>query len=163
MIYFILIFSIFFEAIISNIVYINSIFIPLFLITSLVIIYPYFSNKKNYLILSILFGLLYDIMFVNSAFISTISIFICSSIISILFELLNYNLFNSSLINIIIIIIYRIITYILLILIGYINFNLSLLFKSIYLSLILNIIYGIIIYIILKKINIIKKIGKNKM
>ena len=156
MIYFTLIFSLFFEAVISNLFEINSLFIPLFLLTSLTMIYPYFNNKKNYIILTIVFGIIYDIMFVNSAFISTISFFTCSFAIITLFRLLNNNIFNSSLINIIIIILYRIITFILLILIGYINFNISLLLKSIYLSLIMNVIYGIVIYIILKKVNTLK-------
>ena len=159
MIYFILIFSLFFEAVISNIVEMNSIFTPLFLLTSLTIIYPYFKNKKNYVVLMVVLGAFYDVMFVNSAFISTISFFACSFVIILLFKIINYNLLNSSIINIAIIILYRIITFLLLILIGYINLNISLFLKSIYSSLITNIIYGIIIYIILKKINIIKKIG----
>ena len=159
MIYFTLIFSLFFEVVVSNIVKINSIFIPLFLLTSLILVYPYFNNKKNYIILMAFFGMLYDVMFVNSAFISTISFFCCSFVVMLWFKMLNYNLFNSALINIVVIVLYRIITFLLLLLIGYINFNISMFLKSIYLSLIINIVYGIIVYIVLKKVNIIKKIG----
>lgn len=163
MIYFTLIFSLIFEAIISNIVEIDSIFIPIFLLCSLVIIYPYIDKKNNFLILSIISGFFYDNIFVNSNFISTISFFICAYLIIMLYKILNNNFINSLIAVILTLILYRLSTYLLLILIGYNGITFKLLFRSIYSSLIINIIYSIILYFILKKINIIKKIGKNKI
>ena len=162
MIYIILIFSFLFECAFSNIVNINSILIPLFLITSFSIIYPYFKKEKyNFIIVCTIFGLLYDIAFYNSTFINTISFFICSLFIIISYNYLTYNIYNSNIINILVIIFYRLISYLLLCIIDYTSFNCLVLFRSIYSSLIANIIYGLIIYIIIYLILKIIKVKRN--
>ena len=156
MIYIILIFSMLFEAAFTNIVNSYSFLIPLFLLTSLTILYPYFKNNKlNFVIVSIICGLFYDIGFTNSLFINTISFGICSGIIILMYSYINYNIINTSFINIVIICIYRIISYFLLCIIDYVNFNEILLLEGIYNSLLANIVYGIIIFII---VNLIAKI-----
>lgn len=150
MISLVLIFSFFFEAIFTNIVSVNSIFIPLFLITALVLIYPYFNNKKlNYLIVSLIIGIFYDIGFSDTIFVNTIGFGILSGIIIICYNYVNYNIYTANIINVIILITYRIITYIILLSINYISFSRYILFKGIYSSIIINIIYGIILYIII--------------
>ena len=151
----ILIISLLLECAISNIISLNSIFNPLFLITSLSLIYPYFKkDTTKYLIICSTSGLIYDIVFYNSIFLNTISFFILGLIVILLNKYLSKNILNIVLITIISIILYRLISYILLILIGYTNFNLLVLFKCIYTSLVINIIYGIMLYLLLKKIKI---------
>lgn len=146
----ILIFSFLFEAIFTNIVSINSIFIPLFLLTSIVLVYPYFKNKKfNYLLVCIILGVFYDIGFSNTIFVNTISFGILSGIIMVCYNYVNYNIYTSNIINVIILITYRVLTYIMLLSINYISFNRNILLKGIYSSLLINIIYGIILYIII--------------
>ncbi|MBR6690684.1 MAG: hypothetical protein IKL65_05075 [Bacilli bacterium] len=160
MIYIIIIFSFLFESIFSNIVVNHSFLTPLFLLTSLSILYPYFKNKKfNFVIVCIICGLFYDIAFTNSQFINTISFGICSGFIILAYNYVNYNIFSSNFINIINIILYRIISYLLLCIIDFVKFNEFSLLERIYNSLLVNIIYGIIIFVI---INLLAKIFNTK-
>ena len=163
MIYIILIFSMLFEAAFTNIVNSYSFLIPLFLLTSLTILYPYFKNNKfNFVIVSIICGLFYDIGFTNSLFINTISFGICGGLIIWGYNYMNYNVFSCCFVNIINIIFYRIISYLLLCIIDYINFKGIILLEGIYNSLLVNIVYCVIIFIIvdlISKIFNIKKIN----
>ena len=153
MIYIILIFSFLFEAAFTNIVNNYSFLTPLFLITSLSILYPYFKNNKfNFVIASILCGLFYDIGLTNSPFINTISFGICSGLIILGYNYMNYNIVNSNFINIIVICIYRIVSYLLLCIIDFVKFNEMFLLEGIYNSLLVNVVYGIIIFIIVSLI-----------
>ena len=154
MIYIVIIFSFLFESVFSNIVNINSFLIPLFLLTSLSIIYPYFKNKNfNFVIVSIICGLFYDISFTNSPFINTISFGICSGLIILSYNYVSYSIYSSNFINIINIIIYRVISYLLLCIVDFVNFNESILLEGIYNSLLVNLIYGVILFIIVDLIS----------
>jgi len=150
MIYFILIFSYLFETAFSNVVPINTIFTPLFLLTSLTILYPYFKNKKiNFIIVCIICGLFYDITLTNSSFINTLSFSICGGLIILGYNYINYNIYSSNFFNMIVLIIYRIISYLLLCIVDFIKFNEMTLLEGIYNSLISNIAYGIFIYLLI--------------
>ena len=150
MIYVILIFSFLFEATITNILPLNSIFTPLFLLVSLTLLYPYFKNKKiSFIIVCVICGLIYDITLTNSCFINTLSFGICGGLIVLIYNYVNYNIYSSNIINLIIIIAYRIITYLLLCIVDFIIFDEMLLLESISNSLISNIIYGIFIYLLM--------------
>lgn len=150
MIYIYLVLSFLLEAIVTNIFSLNSLFIPLFTLTSLVIIYPYFNNKIfSFIITSIILGLLYDITFSSSIFINTIVFGVSSALIILLYNYVNFSIYSSVLFNTIIIIFYRLISYLILCVIEYLNFNQFLLFKGIYSSLIINILYGLISYFML--------------
>jgi len=151
MICFILIFSFILESIFTNIVAINSLFIPLFTITSLVLIYPYFKKKKqNYIIICLVLGFFYDIAFADSIFVNTISFSIIGSLVILCYNYVKYNIYTSNIIKIIILISYRIISYIILLSINYIPFNNRIFFRGIYSSLLMNMIYGIILYVIIE-------------
>lgn len=153
MIYIIIMFSFLFEASFTNIISNNSLFVPLFFITSLVILFPYFKNKYiNFIIVCLLCGLFYDIAFTDSIFVNTLSFGLCGGLIILGYNYVNYNIFSSNIINMIILILYRIISYIMLCIVDYISFNEMDLLRGIYSSLIVNLIYGIIIYIIIDKI-----------
>ncbi len=150
MIYIYLILSFLLEAICTNIFSLDSLFIPLFTLTALVIIYPCFNNKVfNFIITSVILGLVYDIAFSSSIFINTIVFGISSALIILLYNYVNFSIYSSILFNIVIIIFYRLVSYLILCVIEYLNFNQSLLFKGIYSSLIINILYGIVSYILL--------------
>ena len=151
MICFILIFSFLFEAIFTNLVGSNSIFIPLFTLTSIVLIYPYFKKKNfNYILVSLILGIFYDICFSDSIFVNTICFGIIGGLNILIYNYVNYNIYTSNIINIIIIITYRIISYIILLSINFITFNSIVFFKGIYSSLLINIAYGIILYFIIE-------------
>lgn len=151
------------EGIFTNIVSMNSIFIPLFTITSLVMLFPYFNDKRdnlNYIVISAIAGLFYDIVYTNSLFVNTFAFTLCSLLVIFINKYVTSNLFNRSCINIVIIIIYRIFTFFALCLFQYIHFNENILLKGIYSSIIANIIFGIIIYIVFNKIG--KKLNLKK-
>lgn len=162
MIYIIIIFSFLFESAFSNIVNSYSFLTPLFLLTALPIVYPYFKNNNiNFIIMCIICGIFYDISFTDSLFINTISFGMCGGLIVLVYNYVNYNIFSCNCINIIIIIFYRIISYLLLCIIDYVNFNGNILFQGIYNSLLANIINGVILFIIvdlLSKIFNIKRV-----
>ena len=161
MIYCIIIFSFLFEASFSNIIPKDSLFTPLFLITSLVILFPYFKNKKiNFIIVCIICGLFYDIVFCQSIFINTLSFGISGSLIVLAYNYINYNVYSSNFLNLIIIVFYRLISYLLLCIVDFISFNEVALLKGIYSSIIVNIIYGVFIYIIIALLSKIFRIEK---
>lgn len=143
------------EGIFTNLISINSIFLPLFTITSFVITYPYFNKEKKYLfiITSFIIGVIYDIAYTNSLFINTFTFILCSLLIMLINKYIKENLISKIIINIFITIMFKIISYLLLFTFGFIKFNQNILLKGIYSSLILNIIYGLILYIICDKIN----------
>lgn len=149
----ILIISLLLECAISNIISLNSIFNPLFLIISLSLLYPYLKkDSTKYLIICSISGLIYDIAFYNSVFLNTICFFILGLVVIQFNKYLSKNILNTIIIIITSIILYRLISYSMVCIIGYTNFNINSLFKSIYTSLIINIIYGIILYNVLKRI-----------
>ncbi len=152
--YLVLVISLLLEAIFSNIVSLNSLLIPLFLITSLVIIYPYFCKKNiNFFLVCLVSGFLYDLIFADSLFINTLSFSFAGIIIILGYSYVNYSIYSSNILNIIVIILYRIISYLLLCIIGYTTFNENILLSGVSSSLILNIIYGLILYLVIDMIS----------
>ena len=159
-----LIFSFLFEAVFTNLISINSFLTPLFLITTLTLIYPYFNNRNiniNYIIVCLILGLFYDIAFADSIFVNTVSFGIIGGIVILCYNYVKYNIYTSNIINIIILITYRIITYIILLSINHITFNNKIFFSGIYNSLLINILYGIIMYCIIEVIA--KILGKKRV
>ena len=149
MIYILITLSFLLESVVSNIVPINSFLTPLFVFTSLIILYPYFKNKRlNYIITFAICGLIYDVCFTDLIFINTICFSICGIISILCYNYFKYNIYSSNILNILNIIIYRIINYLILIIISYMSFNSFILLKGIYNSIIINIIYGVFIYLI---------------
>lgn len=151
----IIILSFILEGIFTNLFSFNSLFLPLFSITSLVIAYSYFNKEKKYIfiLISIIIGILYDICYTDSLFINTFTFTICSLLIILIDDYISNGFINKLCINIIIIIMFKIISYLLLFVFGFIKFNQNVLMKGIYSSLILNIIYGVILYFICDKIS----------
>lgn len=151
----ILIVSFILQGILSNFINIDTnIFNLLFPIVALIIIYPYFrKNNSKYFICAGIYGFLYDLIYTDT-FVLYAGLFIMIGfIISILNIIFSNNIINIGFITTLVIIIYRIITYSILVIVNYLNFDLNILFKSIYSSLLLNIIYAIIIYFISDKIS----------
>ena len=161
MIYVVIIFSFLFESIITNVVSMNSLFIPLFVLISLSLLYPYFKkNNKNFIIICGITGLFYDMIFTNSLFINTVSFLSASLLIILNYKIFKYNILLSNLFNIVLIAFYRFISYVLLVAVSYLSFNYKALLDGIYTSLIINIIYGFIMYIIIDKLSMLLNIKR---
>ena len=132
----------------------DSIFLPLFTILSLIEVYPLLKNKNKLMMIGIIFGFLYDVVYTQTLFMNTITYFLISLIIIEVFKVLRYNSFNSLMLSITVIVIYRIISYAFFFVLFDVNLNLRLLFKSIYSSLLLNILYVIVFNIVYYKLKI---------
>ncbi|MBQ8234359.1 MAG: rod shape-determining protein MreD [Bacilli bacterium] len=148
MIYIIIFISLILDGIISNI---SSILIPLFTLLSLIIIKPYYKINKNYLILSFILGILYDIAYTDLLYINAILFLLTGYFIIFITKRLRDNIFNVTIISILTIIYYRTLSYLTYIISTKDIFNINILFKSIYSSIIINILYIIICYIITSK------------
>ena len=151
----ILVISFILQGILSNYISVDTnIFNLLFPIVALIIIYPYFrKNNSKYFIYAGIYGLLYDLIYTDT-FILYVGLFIMIAfVISKLNIIFSNNIINIGFITTIVIIIYRAITYLVLIAVNYFEFDMNILFKSIYSSLLLNIIYAIIIYFITDRLS----------
>lgn len=150
------------EGVFTNLVDLNSLLLPLFTITSLTILYPYFNNNRNkFIVTCAMVGFFYDIIYTDSLFVNTFSFLIVGIAIIIIYNYISMNLVNINVLNIVIIIIFKIVSYMLLCIIGYLYFKSSVLIKGIYSSIIINVIYGIGLYLITDRIG--KKMNLKKM
>ena len=129
-----------------------SYFKTIYTIISLVIIYNYFENSQKYLIITIILGALFDIVYTNT-FLLNIVIFIT---IYLLLTELDYimpnNLLTVNIKALSAIYIYHIITYTILLLTHYNSYTFSILLNILMKSTIMTIIYTTISYLLIKKI-----------
>ncbi len=129
----------------------NHLFIPLFLLVSLIMSYHLLKKKENIIFVALVFGLLYDIVLTQTLFLNTLIYLILSIIILIYNKYVTYNMINTIIITILSIILYRLLTYITYVVLYDRNIIIMEFIRSIYSSLIINIIYVVILQILLKK------------
>lgn len=150
MILIILIISFILEGIVSNLVPLNSLFIPLLSVVAIFSVYPLFdSDKKKYLITSFIYGLLYDIVYTNCLFVNSFVFFLTALVITMIYNYVTVNKFNYIFINTLILLFYKTVSYIVLCLFKYLEFNEYTFIKGLYSCLIINIIYGLILYFVI--------------
>lgn len=151
-----IIFSFLFEGLISNYTFSTftnlSLFSTLYTLISLVIIFPYFHNKKKYIILLITFSILIDIVYTNTFLINFFLFIIIYCLIKLLNSILPENILTQNLISLFSILIYHILSYIILKIINYTDYPFTLLINIILNSLLMTIIYSTFSYLILKKL-----------
>lgn len=140
--------STYFPSTISNLSYFNTIYS----IISLVIIYSYFQNDKKYIIILVILGIIFDIVYTNTFLVNVVIFFIIYLIVKNLDYIIPDNLFTINVKSLISIYIYHILTYILLLLTNYNNCNLLVLGNILIRSTVMTIIYTSISYILFKKI-----------
>ena len=149
----IFIISLILEIILSNYISYNSIFIPLFLLTSLVAYYPYTKyNFKKYLKIVFIYGIVYDLINTNYIFLDGILFLNCILVVDYLYKLFPLSKYKLFYLNIFSIILYRIMNYLILVIINVLNMNIKILLNSIISSLIINIFYMIIICLLIKNL-----------
>lgn len=138
------------EGNLSNFISINTNFFNTFLVfTSLIIIENILESKESLYMLAGLTGLLYDLIFTDRVGYSILTFILGSIVIKNINKIVKN---KSNIIKyIIILIFYRLMSYIILLLVGYLSFDIFKLFHSIYSSIILNLIYIIILKIIFLK------------
>lgn len=136
----------------------NSVFLPLVILTSLVLLRPYFKSSKSYFIYCFLIGFLYDSIYTGNYFMNAGLFLIIGVLVSFISLNMPNNLFVSILEILVLVSLYRIFSFLFFFFNGVVSFSFKTIFESIYSSLILNIGYGIVLYFILyfvsKKFNI---------
>lgn len=130
-----------------------SYFTPMFTITSIFLIYPFYRKKeRNYYIILFVLGLLYDLFYTNLLFFHG-SLFVILGFISYLFQK-NFGLgyLKNILFVLLIISSYEVLTVLFLMLYNMVPITIYKLIYKISHSLLLNIIYADLIYFIVKMI-----------
>lgn len=149
-----LIFSFLFEGFISN--YISSsltdfnLFTSLYTLITLVVLYPYFHNKKKYYILLLIFSFLIDIVYTNTLIFNVILFVGVSFIYRFLNYLLSSNLLMINIISLVSVFFYHLLSYLILVLINYNNYPFMLLINIFLNSIIMTVIYTSIVYFVSK-------------
>lgn len=149
--YFVGLFSLVFDFLFNSFLY-NTIFIPLIFITFIVILEPYFINKKKYFIYCYVIGFLYDLIYFNSFFLQASLFLIIGFIVYEVNKNLVKNIFISLLEVVIGIIIYRILSFFFYVINGLVIMDFYVLFESIYRSILFNVFFFSVIYFVFKKI-----------
>lgn len=137
------------DGIVSHFVSMNSFFLPLLTIVSIILIFPYFQNNRyRYLKYCAILGLLYDIAYANTIFFHFFIFMILGMVIIIWFYFLSNTWYTNLWLSLIIIVLYRVITYLFFALFQNIPFSFSLLGRGIYSSILLNVVYCFLVYLV---------------
>ena len=151
-----LVFSFFFQGYISNYFRYSlmnpSWFSCVYLLVTLVILFPCFENQKKYLRLLIIFGLLMDIVYTNTFILNTIIFLAIYFICRAVNYFLPHNIFTINLLNVMSIIIYYVLTFVILLIIGYDSYSVMSLLHIITHSFLMTVFYGSIMYFILSSL-----------
>lgn len=123
-----------------------SLFSTIYVLITILVLNPYFENKKKYVIVLIIFGLIMDIVFTN-----TVLFNICLFLILYYFNktfhfFLPYNFVTVNISSLCSVFLYHIITFGFLVLVKYDQYTISMLIKILSHSIIMTITYTSLIY-----------------
>ena len=124
----------------------------IYTVISLVIIYNYFENSKKYLLIAIILGFLFDIVYTNTFLLNIIIFLLIYLLLKQLDYLMPNNIFTINIKSLASIYTYHITTYIIILLTHYNSYSLKILGSILLKSTIMTIIYTTISYIFIKKI-----------
>lgn len=149
--------AIFLDVFLNNVfnfgIYSLTYFYPMFTVATISYLSNLYNNanRKNYYVLVLIVSILYDSIIINNLLIS-ITVFLSIAFINVkLKNNLSNNLINNILRLILSIICYDIIFYLLLVVVGYQNFDINRLVYKITHSIIINVIYMSIMFLVLKE------------
>lgn len=126
-------------------------FKPMFTIVSLVLIYPFcLKNHPRYYKICIIVGALYDLLYTDTLVLNMVVFPLLGFIIYKLYIYFAENFLNTIIINIIVLGTYHVLIFLILCLIGYLSFDLSVLSYNFIGILLTNTIFLIILYFIIK-------------
>lgn len=139
------------EGIYSNFVSISTrVFNPLFSLITLVLIYPFFKEKRKYLLVCFGYGILYDFIYTDTLIFHGLLFLLIGYLSCYMHKLFSFNFLNIILITSTSILFYRLLSYIFLCLVGGYSFIWIKLLYSITSSIIINIFFAIILYLFFK-------------
>jgi hypothetical protein len=163
-----LIISLFLQGLMSNFLGYTisnlSIFSTIYILVNIVVLQQYFENDKKSLILIIIFGMLFDIVYSNTFILSTcifITLFYLNKLLSFFFP---YNILTINVFSLLSVFIYHLITFIFLKILIFDSYGIINLIKILGCNIIMTLIYTTILYYIIghiyKKFNL--KIVRDK-
>lgn len=129
-----------------------SYFTTIYSLISLVVITPYFDNDRKYYLLIIILGLLFDLVYTSTFLINVIIFLVVCIIAKYINFFLTHNLLNVNIISLISIIVYHVLSFVILLIVNYNDYSLTLLFDIITHSIVMTIVYTTILYCVLKKV-----------
>lgn len=144
----IIILSFFLDGICSNLLLVSNLCYPLFSLLCLIVIYPYYRKKEinKFYITGFIIGLVYDIVYTNTLFLNACFFLAISFFTKQLYDLLKISVYSTVCISLFIIICYRLFIYLILLFTRCLDFNIDILYKSIYCSLLINLVYILLFY-----------------
>ncbi len=154
-------FAFVFEGVFSNFLKIYSLLSPLFVLMTLIVIYPFLLNEKNEFYKYCFFsGVIYDIVYTDTIIVHGFLFLIIGFLITKINLILANNHINVMVMALIVMVLYRSILYLLLVLTGNVNPSWEYYLQSIYLSIVSNVIYVFILNIVTDKLSIKLKLYK---
>jgi len=126
-----------------------SILSTIYPLIAILILNPYFENKKKYLLLLLIFGLIIDITYTNTLGLNVCLFLICYYFNQVFHFFFPYNWFTTSISNLISIFIYHIISFLLLTILKYDIYILDNLTEILKNSVLMTVIYSNLIYMII--------------
>ena len=126
-----------------------SYFTPLFIPILIYLLYPLFKNRKKYILISIIIGIIYDLIYTNLLFFNGIIFFLISIITMLIYKYFKNNIYLNIIYLLLIIIFYELISILIYMLFGIINISFNDIIYRITHIIIINIIYGTILYMII--------------
>ena len=146
-------FSFLLEHAFSMCISLSSFFQPFFSLTALVMLSPYFLNrKKEYFLIAFFLGFFYDITYTNSLFLNAFLFLALAFFLTFSKRFFQNQFFFSLLTLFFSICFYQVVTFFLLFVIGYLPFDLVHLFMGIVHSILANLIYGMILFFVFDRI-----------
>ena len=128
-----------------------SLFTPLLTVVSFILIYPFYRKKiKNYYLISIIIGLIYDLLYTNLLFINAILFLIIAYITKIIYKNIEVNYLNIILFVKTIISLYEALNGLIIVVFNLVPITIEGIVYKITHSLLLNILTTEIIYIFIK-------------
>ncbi len=149
-----ILFTIFISNIITNLLpysYYNlSMFFPMFIVISLIIIYFLMKNKYIYIVSCTIIGIITDFLY-NPFFINSYIFLFISLIIILFYNKRNLNIINLIICSLIVLVLYDTTFFFSLVVSNYGNYTINDLLYKISCSIFINIIYIILSYLVLNK------------
>lgn len=130
----------------------------IYTIIALTIMYNSFYNKKKYITILIILGILFDIVYTNTILLNTIIFLTIYIVLYNIDYLMPTNVVTINIKTLICIFTYYILTYLILLLSHYNNYDFKLLLEILLKNILMTIIYTTISYFVMKKIYRNKKI-----
>ena len=125
-------------------------FSSVFLLINFVVLYQYFENDKKFLLLVVIFGILFDIVYTNTFVLCTaffILLFFLNKIFNFFFP---SNVVTVNLFSFLLMIIYHVLSFVILSLLNFDSYSFFVLLKVIISCLFMNIIYTTFLYYVIK-------------